>query len=416
MEDCQITRFPNGLTLVSENLPYVKSFSLGFWFNVGSRDENHQNNGISHFLEHMFFKGTKKRTAKRMSEEIESLGGYLNAFTTKDHTCYYGRGLARHIEKTFDVLSDMLQNSLFEESEIQKEADVIIDEMHDIEDSPEELIFDKIESNIYKGNALELPIIGSEKTVKKVSPDLLRNHISKKYGFNNFFIVASGAVEHKKLINLVEKYIDKDFGKAYNARKHIKRQTNSNEFIYKDIQQAHLILARSTYGLISKKSTSVSLLSHILGDGSSSRLFQRLREKNGIAYQINSFVNFFKDVSSFGVYFSTKDQSVERARELIIKEFKKLRNKKISEKELNRAKEYLKGSILISLESTTNRMMRIANSLIYYGKVKTIDESIKKIDEVTTNDIFLLSNELLDEDKFNTVVISSKNHLLQSAA
>ena len=256
MEDCQITRFPNGLTLVSENLPYVKSFSLGFWFNVGSRDENHQNNGISHFLEHMFFKGTKKRTAKRMSEEIESLGGYLNAFTTKDHTCYYGRGLARHIEKTFDVLSDMLQNSLFEESEIQKEADVIIDEMHDIEDSPEELIFDKIESNIYKGNALELPIIGSEKTVKKVSPDLLRNHISKKYGFNNFFIVASGAVEHKKLINLVEKYIDKDFGKVYNARKHIKRQTNSNEFIYKDIQQAHLILARSTYGLIrDRKST-----------------------------------------------------------------------------------------------------------------------------------------------------------------
>jgi predicted Zn-dependent peptidase len=168
--------------------------------------------------------------------------------------------------------------------------------------------------------------------------------------------------------------------------------------------------------LISEKSTSVSLLSHILGDGSSSRLFQRLREKNGIAYQINSFVNFFKDVSSFGVYFSTKDQSVERARELIIKEFKKLRNKRISEKELNRAKEYLKGNILISLESTTNRMMRIANSLIYYGKVKTIDESIKKIDEVTTNDIFLLSNELLNEDKFNTVVISSKNHLLQSAA
>lgn len=158
MYNYRITKLPNGIRVATEKINHVNSFSLGFWFNVGSRDENKKNNGISHFLEHMFFKGTKTRSAKKISEEIEALGGYLNAFTSKEHTCFYGRGLNKYLNKTFLVLSDMLQNSLFDEKELKKEARVVIDELHDIEDSPDESIFDSFETNIFRGNSLSMPI------------------------------------------------------------------------------------------------------------------------------------------------------------------------------------------------------------------------------------------------------------------
>ena len=169
MNQYQKTILPNGIRILSENIPYVKSFSLGFWFNAGSRDENVHNNGITHFIEHMLFKGTKNRSARKIANDIESCGGYLNAFTSKEHTCYYGRGLASHFEKTFDVLTDMIQNPLFNPSDIKKEASVIVDELNDIEDNPEELIFDKFEEIIFSGNNISLPIIGKEKNIRSFS-------------------------------------------------------------------------------------------------------------------------------------------------------------------------------------------------------------------------------------------------------
>ena len=173
---------------------------------MGSRDENFEVNGITHFIEHMLFKGTKKRTPGRIARDIESLGGYLNAFTSKEHTCYYGRGLSEHIDKTFEVLSDMVQNPTFKPVEIKKEASVVVDELYDIEDNPEELIFDKFEEIIYSGNSLSYPIIGTEKNIKGFSQHHLFNFINEKYGFNRMIIAASGAVEHEKLLKLVDKY------------------------------------------------------------------------------------------------------------------------------------------------------------------------------------------------------------------
>ena len=214
MTEINITKLDNGIRVVSEHLPYVESFSLGFWFNVGSRDEVLANNGISHFLEHMFFKGTEKRSAKKISDDIESLGGYLNAFTSKEHTCLYGRGLKSHLAKTFEVLADMAQNSVFSPNEIEKEANVIIDELNDIEDSPEELIFDRFETSTLKGSKLSMPIIGTEKNIKSFTKDDILSYIDKKYSFNNMFIIASGNVDHNNLIQLAEKFIVKDFGKS----------------------------------------------------------------------------------------------------------------------------------------------------------------------------------------------------------
>ena len=416
MQNHKITILPSGIRVISENLPYVKSFSLGFWFNVGARDENEKNSGICHFIEHMLFKGTAKRNPQMIADEIESLGGYLNAFTSKEHTCYYGRGLSRHIEKTFEVLTDMIQNPSFKSSEIKKEATVIVDELYDIEDNPEELIFDKFESTIFSGNNLSRPIIGTEKNILGFKREGLFEFMNKHYTFDNLCIVASGSVEHDDLLKFADKYFTKDLGKSKEPRSKILLKPSEDLHVFKEIQQSHLIMGRPSYGYNNSDRTKANLLSHILGEGSSSRLFQSIREKNGIAYQVNSFLNSFFDISTFGIYLSTSDKMINKAIDLTENEFKKLRSKKISKKELNKAKEYFKGSIHMSLESTTNRMIRLANSMLYFNKIKSLEETITEIDSVTTNDILEISNELLNENTMNKVVISSKNILLYSAA
>jgi predicted Zn-dependent peptidase len=418
----KITHLPSGIKVVSEKIFQVKSFSLGFWFNVGSRDENEQNNGISHFLEHMFFKGTKKRTAKKIAEDIESLGGYLNAFTSKEHTCFYGRGLAEHIEQTFEVLADMIQNSVFHSREIEKESRVVIDELYDIEDSPDELIFDKFESNVFTGNSLGMPIIGTEKNLKSFTQKDLKKFVRDNYTFDKLYIVASGNVSHSQLLRLVDKYITKEMKSNSEQERGLILQPSSDLFVEKETQQVHYILGKTTYGSKDRKRIAVNILSHILGEGSSSRLFQKIREENGIAYQVNSFLNSFYDISTFGVYLSTNENSVYKAQNLIFNEIKKIKSKKVSETELNRAKEYLIGNMLMSLESTTNRMLRIAQSMIYFNKIKTVEETIRRIHAVSPDDIRELSNEIFDTSiKFENstltrVILSPKNLLLQLVA
>ncbi len=416
LNNCRITELSNGLTVITEHIPYVQSFALGFWLKVGSRDETPATNGIAHFTEHMLFKGTKNRTSKQIADEIESLGGYLNAFTTKEYTCYYGRGLTHNLEKTFDVLSDMIQNSLFLNKDIEREARVIIDELKDIEDSPEELIFDKLESFLFKNTPLGLPIIGNQKNIEKFRHEDFVQFLNNRYLSNKLFIVASGNLKHEELLRFTEKYFTKNFTQKEKSLQRVKPAQPSDYFVYKEIRQSHFILATPTVGLVHKDRKKVNLISHVLGEGSSSRLFQELREKNGIAYQVNTFLNSFEDVSTFGVYFSTNDGNWEKARDLIFGEFEKLKEKKIDEIELRRAKEYLKGSYLMSLESLTNRMQRIANSFIYFNRLKSIEESIREIDEITPDDILNTANELLVKENFSTVILSSKNLLIHSAA
>ncbi len=418
MNQYKKTILPNGIKVLTETIPYVKSFSLGFWFNVGTRDENFTNNGISHFIEHMLFKGTKKRSAGRIANEIESTGGYLNAFTSKEHTCYYGRGLANHIGKTFDVLADMVQNPTFKPIEIKKESSVIVDELNDIEDNPEELIFDKFEEVLYAGNSLSLPIIGTEKNIRSFNQNDLFHFVKEKYGFNKMIIAASGAIEHEKMIDLIEKYFTRDIGTAVTKRRYynLNNLTARVELIDKEIQQVHAIIGKSAAGYKNDLRNKIAVLTQILGEGSSSRLFQSIRERNGIAYQVNSFLNSFYDVSSFGVYLSTNEKMMDKAMAIVDREFRKMRNNKVSERELNKAKEAMKGHFLLSLENTSNRMFRIAQSELYHNRLKSTDEIIKEIDSVTREDILELSNTMLDEDTFIKIIIKSKDTLLKSAA
>lgn len=416
MKNIKVTQLSNGIRIISEKINYVNSFSLGFWFNVGSRDESLENNGICHFLEHMFFKGTKKRSAKKIAEDIESLGGYLNAFTSKEHTCFYGRGLSAHVEKTFEVLADMVQNSVFNPKEIEKESKVVIDELYDIEDSPDELIFDKFESNVFTGNSLGMPIIGTEKNLRNFKRNDLFNFVEKNYTYDRFFIVASGNIEHNDLIKFTKKYVTKNLKETNNSKRDLIIKPTTDLHVEKETQQVHYILGRPTYGIKEKRRNAVSVLSHILGEGSSSRLFQKVREENGIAYQINTFLNSFFDISTFGVYLSTNDKSVPKAQNLIFNEIKKIKKKKVDKTELNRAKEYLIGNMLMSLESTTNRMLRIAQSMIYFNKIKSVNETVKNIQAVTSKDIQEISNEIFENGMLTRVILSPKNLLLQKVA
>lgn len=417
MNQIKKTILPNGIRILTETIPYVKSFSLGFWFNVGSRDESQDNNGITHFIEHMLFKGTGKRSAKKIATDIEACGGYLNAFTSKEHTCYYGRGLSNHLSKTFEVISDMILNPAFKPSEIKKEAGVIIDELNDIQDSPEELVFEKFEETIFAGSSLSYPIIGNEKNILSFTQFDLFNYIKNKYGNNRLVIAASGAVEHEKLLHLTNKYFNGDLGlssvrrRSFNSVNPVKV-----EFIDKEIQQVHAIIGKPAPGYKSEDRVKAAMLAQILGDGSSSRLFQAVRERNGIAYQINSFLNSFYDVSAFGVYFSTNEKLVDKALNLIYKEFKKLRDKKVSSGELNKAKEALKGNFILSLENTSNRMIRMAQSELYHNRIKSTEEVLNRIEKVTSEDILEIANDLLNEDSLFKIIIKSKNALLKTAA
>lgn len=398
MSQIKKTVLPNGIKVLTETLPESKSFSLGFWFEVGSRDEDPYHCGITHFIEHMFFKGTKKRSAKQIVTEIESCGGYLNAFTSKEHTCYYGRGLVEHFDTTFDVISDMIQNSVFKQSEIKKEAGVIVDELRDVEDNPEDLIFDKFEEILFAGNSLSHSILGNENNIRKFNHDDFVNYISEKYAYDKMLIVSSGGIKHETVMKLAEKYFNSRLKTSRLNRKYFKngKSKSGSSYVDKEIQQVHAIIGTSTYGFDSEQRVHASLLSQILGEGGSSRLFQSIREKNGIAYQIHSFLNSFFDTSVFGIYFSTNEKMIGKALKLVDKELAKLRSSKISEKELNKAKEALKGTIILSMESTSNRMIRLAQSELYYGKFKTLDETIKEINSVRVKDISAAADEILN--------------------
>ncbi|MBK7630842.1 MAG: insulinase family protein [Ignavibacteriales bacterium] len=416
MDNCKVTTLSNGVKVVSEFIPYLKSFSLGFWFNIGARDENLRNNGISHFIEHMLFKGTKTRTAKQISDEIESYGGYLNAFTSKEQTCYYGRGLSENFKKTFAVLSDMVQNPVFKNFHIKKEAGVVIDELKDIDDNPEELIFDKFEESIFNGHSLSYPIIGTEKNILSYNSNILHQFHKANYRLDNLMIAVSGAIEHDEAVKLAEKYFKGKRTTSNQKRKNFVKPTTSEVIIDKEIQQVHTIIGRTTYGFNDSRRHKLKVLSTLLGDGSSSRLFQAVREKLGMTYQINTFLNSYLDVSGFGVYFSTNEKQADKVNEIVHREFKKLRNIEVKPKELKRVKEYIKGNTLMSLESTTNRMIRLANSILHYGKIIPIEEILVKIDSVNAEDLLKLSKEVLDENTLSRIVICSKDNLIKKAA
>ncbi len=403
----QKTVLPNGIRVVSEELPHVRSVSVGVWLEVGSRYEDAANNGISHFIEHMVFKGTTHRTVREIARSVESVGGYLNAFTSKEHTCYYARVLDEHAELALDVIADIVLHPTFPEKELEKERGVIIEELRNAEDDADDIIHDYFEKAVFGDHPLGFPVIGTETNLRRLTRAELESYRRRFYGSNRIVVAAAGNISHQRLVGLVMRYVA-DTPASQNipgcSKPHPQRAARQE--YPRPIQQAHVCLGRAIFGVRSKYRYTMLTLNSLLGEGMSSRLFQNIREKYGFAYSVYSYANLMSDAGTFAAYVGTDRQHVDAATELIVKELEKLKRTPVGRAELERTKAQLKGSMMLSLESMSNRMMRLGTSELYFNELNSLDSIIKQIDAVTREDIQELAQQLFDVDEFSKVVFT----------
>lgn len=400
------TVLPNGLRVVTEEIPYVRSISLGIWVDVGSRDEISTNNGISHFLEHMVFKGTKNYTLQEIARSLESVGGYLNAFTSKEHTCFYARALDAHLGTAMSVLSDMVRHPLLNPKELEKEKTVVIEELKNMEDDPDDLIHDYVDKQVYAKHPLARPVIGTEECIRNFTREHLRSYIQKYYLPGRMVVAAAGNIKHEAVVELVQKHFgnlrpQKNFRRDMHAPKAVRPERKVYE---KPIKQAHVCMGSIGYGVKSRQRYPLLLLNSLLGEGMSSRLFQTLRERHGLAYTIYSYTNTMTETGNFGVYIGTDAKNIDKSIDLIHKEFRKIRTSSVSSAELNRTKSQLKGNMMLSLESMSSRMMRLGSGELYYGTFLPLDEIVRKIDAVNVESIKAVAEKLLRPENFSTII------------
>lgn len=399
------SELPSGLRIVSEYIPGVRSASLGIWVEVGSRHESALENGISHFIEHMAFKGTATRSALDIAKTIERGGGFINAFTGKELTCFYVHVLDEQLPLALELLSDILRNSLLDDDEIEKEKQVILDEIRDHEDMPDDLVYEHFLNELYKPHSLARPILGPSLNVKNFSRKDLLKFIDSHYTPNRMVVAFAGNINHKEILHLVKKKLD--FSKPPKTAKLQKVSESKHSFSRhpRPIQQTHMVMGTRGLAYGAKQRFQLLVMNTVLGSGMSSRLFQNIREKHGIAYSIYSFSEAYIDTGFWGVYLATEPVKVDRGRELVLAELKQLRETLISKDEIDGVKTQLKGNIMLGLESVSGRMMRLAKMEIYLGKYVPIDEVSNLIESVTPRQIQTLASKMLTEDNMITTIV-----------
>lgn len=404
------TTLQNGIRVLTQETNSIKSFTLGIWVNIGSRDESKELNGLSHFIEHCVFKGTKNRNAKEIASSIEALGAYLNAFTSKEHTCFYVRGLSDNFYKSFEILADLVTNPIFPQEEIEKEKQVILEEYYSIKDDPDDVIFDLIESELFKDHGLANPTIGDEENIRSFDSEITQNFIRNNYTADQILISVAGPIPHKIVVEEAEKLLGNINTKKSNLKRGFPDLTNKQVIKeeYRDINQVHICIAKKTFGVKDDRRSVLAILNTLIGGMTSSRLFQTIREEQALAYNTTSFVNQYFDASVFGVYLSTSMNNREKSIELIRKEFKDLIENGIKDDELEIARNYLKGGISMSMESTSSKSTHLAMNEFYFGQVKSIDEIFNSIDKVKKEDVQNLAEELLKWDEFTIYQIVPK--------
>lgn len=398
-----------GVRVVTESIPSVRSIAVGIWIFTGSRDEREDESGISHFIEHMVFKGTEKRRMHHIAQRMEAVGGYLNAFTSKEYTCYYARALDEHLERSVETVADLVLSPNFPEKELEKEKDVVLEEMKMYEDNPEDLIFDRFESLVYDDHELGRPILGLPETVKSFDRPQLIDYMDRQYTPNRIVVAVAGNANHDD----VARYAETAFSPS-RRRKHSDVRTPINGYAPKDlvedrpIQQAHVVMGTRSLDIHDPDRVALTVLNTILGGGMSSRLNQNIREKYGFCYNIYSFVNMHSDTGDFGVYIGTDANKVDRARKLINKELNRLAETPISRRMLNQAKNQVRGSIMLGIESMSNRMMRIGRQELYFKRYITLDEINADVDAVTAEDVQRIAGKLFNRRGFSSVVLLPK--------
>ena len=398
-------RLDNGIRVVAESIPTVKSVSLGIWVSVGSRDEEAKNAGISHFTEHMFFKGTAHRSAHDISLEMDSLGGELNAFTTRETTTFYVKVLDEHIAKGIEIISDLFLHSSMNRKDMEKEKLVVLEELKMVEDDPEDYIHDMHAKLVWDGNPLARPIVGSVETIKGLNRESMLDFIGLHYHPANIVISAAGNFEFSNLLKLLNKSFGKLRRKVTDNKRTNPELKNGIVVKNKSIEQVHLCLGTLGLSQNDKKRYALYALNAILGSSMSSRLFQEVREKRGLVYSIYSYLSSFTDSGVLNIYAGTSKESLPVVLELILKEIKKIRRNGISRKEMIRVKNQMKGNLMLGLESTSNRMSRIARDEIYSGRFYTTDDIIKEINRITPSQIQGLVNDLFKSEYLSLAIL-----------
>jgi len=401
------TVLPNGIRIVTEEIPYVRSVSVGVWVNVGSRDESTKKNGISHFVEHMVFKGTQHYRMRQIAQSLESVGGYLNAFTTKENTCYYARVPDEHLPKAIGILSDLVLYARFDAKELDKEKQVVLEEIKNIEDDPDDLIHDHFDKNLFPKHSLGFPVIGTSESISELTQSDLFGHLRKHYVPGRMVVAVAGNLKHKTVVELVKRHFEiasTHGGRLQRAQASKHSYKKIEVRVEKPIAQAHICLGTIAYGVKSRRRYPLLVLNTLLGDGMSSRLFQNIREKYGFAYNIYSFSNFLSDTGNFGVYIGTDRKHIDNCIELIHKELNKLSAKPVSSSELKRTRTQIKGNMLLGLENMSSRMMRLGSGELYFGDCVPLSAIIERIDSVTAGDLLETASSLFDFDRFTTVV------------
>ncbi|MBC8062375.1 MAG: insulinase family protein [Clostridiaceae bacterium] len=383
-----IFKLKNGLRVVVEDIDYVNSVSVGLWVENGSRNENEKNNGISHFIEHMLFKGTIKRTSKELAESIEDIGGQLNAFTSKEATCYYVKILDSYLELAVEVLSDMLFNSKFAVEDIEKEKGVVIEEINMSEDSPEDVLIDLQCKATWGEDSLSLPILGTTDTVKSFTQKDIKEYVESHYIPENSVISISGKFD----MNSIEKLINKYFGHWESNNKKVTTYSNPeiiNNVFYKkkSIEQLHLSLSFEGIKLGDDNIYSLLIINNILGGGASSILFQKIREEMGICYSIYSYISTYKNVGLINIYAGLNPNYAAEAIKVIKAEVEAYIKRGITEEKLSKAKEQVKGSYILGLESTSSRMFSNGKSVLFLNRVNEPKMVLEKINAVKMENI-----------------------------
>ena len=408
---------PNGLTVLTEPMSSVRSVSVGIWLRTGARQERVKDNGISHFIEHMLFKGTKNRSAEEIARAADSIGGHLDAFTAKETTNFSIKVLDEHLPRAFGILSDLVKNPLFEPEHITNESRVIQEEIKMVEDTPDDLVHEIFTQTYWRGHALGRPILGTRQSVRGFNRKRLVHYFRRHYAPNNILIAAAGHIRHSQIVNLVQQeFGDLPAGPPLRSGPIPIPHPHLQVRHKKDLEQVHLCVGAPSYPQPHKNRFPAYILNSVLGGGMSSHLFQNIREKRGLAYAVFSSLSSFHDAGCLSVYAGTAADKARQVIELVLAEFCELKSNPISQEELQRAKDYLKGSLLLSLESSTSRMGNLARQEMYFGRYISQDEIARSVDAVTAEQVLAVAQEFFHPERLAITVLGPVNGLKLSRA
>jgi predicted Zn-dependent peptidase len=392
--DCNKTVLDNGIRIVTKRMPHARSVAMGVWVNVGARDEKAEEAGLSHFIEHMIFKGTKRRTALQIAKEFDSIGGQCNAFTSKENTCYYAKVMDTHVDTMVDLLSDIFLNSVFDPGEVERERQVILQEIRMLEDAPDDYVHVLLARNVWRDHPLGRSILGTRDTVTAFDSNTIKECFKRAYHPERIVITAAGNLQHESFVELV----GGAFGVVRNENvlgERIPPKMDWGATAYsKDLEQVHICLGTEGVHTTDPRRHACVLLNVVLGGNMSSRLFQEVRERRGLAYAIYSFASSFCDTGLLGVYVGVAEVNTEEVLRVIMGEMHRLKEEPVDGAELRNAKEHLKGGLHLATESTDTQMTRLANNEIIFGRHVPLQEVVEDIERVTAEDILALAQEL----------------------